>query len=71
MCHGISNISFHLITAPLYHNNITHIGVAFVAVYFYKDDMSTYYEILGVAVTSSTDDVKKAYKKLAIRWHPG
>lgn len=29
-----------------------------------------YYEVLGVERTSSTDDVKKAYKKLALKYHP-
>jgi DnaJ-class molecular chaperone len=30
-----------------------------------------YYETLGVAKNATEDDIKKAYKKLAIRWHPG
>jgi len=29
-----------------------------------------YYETLGVAKNATEDDIKKAYKKLAIRWHP-
>jgi len=29
-----------------------------------------YYEILGVAKDSSDDDIKKAYKKLALKFHP-
>lgn len=29
-----------------------------------------YYQILGVARDASDDDVKKAYRKLALKWHP-
>jgi len=30
----------------------------------------TYYEILGINNTAGVDDIKKAYKKLALEWHP-
>ena len=29
-----------------------------------------YYDVLGIAVDASTDDIKRAYRKLAIKFHP-
>lgn len=31
---------------------------------------TSYYEILGVAVDSSAEQIRRAYHKLAMRWHP-
>ena len=29
-----------------------------------------YYEILGVKNDATADEIRKAYKKLSIKWHP-
>ena len=33
-------------------------------------EIKDYYSILGVLSSTSLDEIKKSYKKLAIQWHP-
>ena len=34
------------------------------------NELVDYYEILGIEKTASNADVRKAYRKLALKWHP-
>ena len=32
--------------------------------------MRCHYEVLGIPLTASNDEIKKAYRKCALQWHP-
>eukprot|EP00435_Cladocopium_sp_Y103_P038144 s86_g10.t1 len=36
----------------------------------HANEQKDYYEVLGVAKDASEADIKRAYKKLALKWHP-
>jgi DnaJ homolog subfamily A member 5 len=36
-----------------------------------KPKMQCYYEVLDVERDADDDTIKKSYRKLALKWHPG
>jgi len=32
--------------------------------------MRCHYDVLGIELTATSDEIKKAYRKCALRWHP-
>ena len=35
------------------------------------DDNINYYEVLGLKKDATANDIKKAYRKLSVKYHPG
>ena len=36
----------------------------------YKMNSEDYYQILGISRSANDSEIKKAYRKMAIKWHP-
>jgi molecular chaperone DnaJ len=45
-------------------------ALRFLFGYYNASDMKNYYDILGVAKSASEEDIKKAFRKLAHKYHP-
>ena len=35
-----------------------------------NEDATCFYEVLGLRKSANQEEIKRAYRKLAIRWHP-
>lgn len=51
---------------PILHFNIVH----FIALFFFRTTGESLYLTLGVQKQSTQEEIKKTYRKLALKYHP-
>ena len=65
----VSNSEINMIERIAYHMGISSSDMGSV-IALYKDNLDAAYQVLEIGKNASDEEVKKAYKKMAIKYHP-
>jgi DnaJ like chaperone protein len=65
----VSDSEIKMVERIAYHMGISSSDMNSIMAMF-KDNMNSAYQILEIEKNASDDDVKKAYKKMAVKYHP-